>query len=344
MNKKIQLFLLFFLCFLFKISAQKISIDTLFQDKISIRAILIDKHKVWYAANENRFGYFDLVSKKGTEIKIQTDTLKMEFRSIAQNKDNIFVLNVGNPARLYKISKNNLSISLVYLETNEKVFYDSMQFWDKNDGIAIGDPTTDCLSIITTKDSGNSWQKIPSDNLPKTVDGEAAFAASNSNIIIKKNKVWVVSGGKKSRVFLSANKGKNWQVFETPIVQGESMTGIFTADFYDEKTGIIAGGNYEKPEQNFGNKAITIDGGKTWKLIAENQGFGYASCVQFVPKSKGNQIVSVGATGIFYSVNKGQTWNKLSDDSTLFTIRFINSNFAIAAGKNKMVLLRFSNM
>jgi hypothetical protein len=30
-------------------------------------------------------------------------------------------------------------------------------------------------------------------------------------------------------------------------------------------------------------KARTTDGGKTWKLVAENQGFGYASCVQYIP-------------------------------------------------------------
>jgi hypothetical protein len=30
------------------------------------------------------------------------------------------------------------------------------------------------------------------------------------------------------------------------------------------------------------NKARTTDGGKTWKLVAENQGFGYASCVQYI--------------------------------------------------------------
>jgi hypothetical protein len=71
----------------------------------------------------------------------------------------------------------------------------------------------------------------------------------------------VVSGGTQSRVFYSKDKGKTWQVFDTPIVQGEAMTGIFTADFYNEKIGIIAGGNYEKPEQNFQNKAMTFDAG-----------------------------------------------------------------------------------
>ena len=322
-------------------SFSKIKVDTLFSDKISIRAILIDKNKVYYAADKNRFGNVDLVSKNKFERKITNDTLKLEFRSIAQTATDVFILSVGNPAILYKFSKTNNSKTIVYQENNPKVFYDAMQFFNDNDGIAIGDPTENCLSIITTNDGGNSWQKMSCENAPKLFDGEAAFAASNSNIVIKNNKIWIVSGGKKSRVFYSDNKGKTFKTTETPIVQGETMTGIFTADFFDEKNGIIAGGNYEKLNQNFGNKAITKNGGKTWKLISENQGFGYASCIQYIPNSDAKKLVCVGATGIFYSNDTAKTWTKLSDNKDLFTIIFINKNTAIAAGKNCMLRLNF---
>lgn len=216
-----------------------------------------------------------------------------------------------------------------------------MRFWNDLEGIAIGDPIENCLSIIITRDGGNTWSKIPCGNLPKTVEGEAAFAASNSNVIVKGDKTWIVSGGKKSRVFYSADKGLHWDVFETPIVQGGQMTGIFTADFYDEKNGIIAGGNYEDQKFNHQNKAVTNDGGKTWTLIAEGSGFGYASCVQFVPGSDAKQIVSVGASGLCYSSDGGLTWKQFLDDKTLYTIRFADENTAFAAGKNKIIRIKF---
>ena len=318
-----------------------VKIDTLFTDKISIRPITISDDKVFYAADKNRVGVIDLNKNSRNEYVIEKDNLKLEFRSIAQTSSSIFIANVGNPAFIYKFSKDLQQKELVYEEHNEKVFYDSMQFWNDQEGIAIGDPIENCFCMLITRNGGATWTKVTCSNLPDLAEGEAAFAASNTNIVIKGGKTWIVSGGKKARVFFSSDKGKTWSVNNSPVIQGEAMTGIFTADFYNEKIGFIAGGNYEKPNQNFGNKALTTNGGKTWDLVSENQGFGYASCVQFVPDSKGKQLVSVGANGIYYSSDKGNSWKQFSSDSSLFTIRFINKSTAIAAGKNKMVRLDF---
>jgi photosystem II stability/assembly factor-like uncharacterized protein len=248
---------------------------------------------------------------------------------------------VGNPAALYQISKDGKESQIVYQESHERVFYDSMQFWDDREGIAMGDPITDCLNIIITRDGGQSWNKVQCDKLSKVMEGEAAFAASNTNIVIKGNNTWIVSGGKKSRVFYSADRGNSWAVFETPIVQGKTMTGIFTADFYDANNGFVAGGDYENRNQNFSNKAITVDGGKTWKIIAENHGFGYASCVQYVPESKGKELVTVGTSGVYYSSDSGVSWKRLATDTSLYTLRFINRLTAVAAGKNKIIRISF---
>lgn len=318
-----------------------VQVDTLFQDNISIRSIIIDSNKIWYSANNSRVGYFDLKENRKQEQIVGMDSMKLEFRSAAQTEKNVFALTVSNPALLYKISKKEFHPVLVYQENHEKVFYDSMQFWNHNEGIAIGDPVGDCLSIIITRDGGNSWKKISCTNLPKVVEGEAAFAASNTNVVVRGNHTWIVTGGKKARVLYSNDKGVTWQVFETPIVQGKEMAGIFTADFYDANVGFIAGGDYGALNQNHGNKARTKNGGKTWDLVAENEGFGYASCIQYVPGSNGKSLVSVGANGIYYSFNSGNSWKQLALDPSLYTIRFIDDHTAIAAGKNKMIRIQF---
>jgi len=351
--RKVVLFLSVFIVFMsfktlnhndkkvFNSGFTSIQIDTLFQDKISIRAISIDKNKIWYGADNSRFGFYDLDKKEKFEDHIYRDTLKLEFRSIAQTSKDVFLLSVGNPALLYSVSKKTQKVKLVYKEVNPKVFYDSMQFWNDKEGIAIGDPTEDTFSIIVTRDGGETWTKLLSDKLPTNASGEGAFAASNTNIVIKGEDTWLVSGGKKSRVFYSPDKAKTWKVVETPIVQGKTMTGIFTADFYDAKHGFIAGGDYDFPTKKTDNKAFTTDGGNTWRLIGQEMGFGYASCIQYVPGGNGKEIICVGSEGIQYSQNGGENWTQLSTDTKLFTIRFVNRNTAIAAGHNKVIRIRF---
>lgn len=319
----------------------KVNIKVLHEEPLSSRAILIDDDVLWYSGNNGKYGSINLVNNEKYNNYILDDSLKLEFRSIAQTKEAVFILSVANPALLFKINKQNKDIKLVYKEEHEKVFFDSMQFLNDQFGIAMGDPVDDCLNIIITEDGGNNWKKIPCTNLPKVEDGEAAFAASNTNLILKGNSMFLVSGGKKARVFVSKDKGNSWNVYPTPIIQGKTMTGIFTADFFDENTGIIAGGNYEEQENNSQNKALTLDGGKTWQLVADNKGFGYASCIQFVPGKKGNEIVCVGGTGLHYSYDKGKSWIKLLNDTDLLTIRFINEKSAIATGKNRIVRLDF---
>ena len=119
------------------------------------------------------------------------------------------------------------------------------------------------------------------------------------------------------------------------------MTGIFSTDFYNENAGFAVGGNYEKQEDNAANKAVTSDGGKTWKLTGINQAFGYTSCVQFIPGKKGKELVTIGTSGVFYSKDQGETWKKILEDKDLYTIRFQNGRTAFAAGRNKIIRINF---
>jgi photosystem II stability/assembly factor-like uncharacterized protein len=306
-------------------------------DSVSIRAIkVINAHKVVYAGSNGDVGFFSDKEKeplKLVNIKYQ-DTIKPNFRSIASNGKDIFALSIANPALLYRIS--NEKTELKYSENHEKVFYDAMQFFDdKIHGIAVGDPTEDCASIILTSDAGSTWQKIPCSNLPKFQEGEAFFAASNTNIKTIGSTVWIASGGKKARVLKSDDFGKTWQIFETPFIQGNGPQGIYSIDFTDKNNGIAIGGDYSKPLENKGNKAITNDGGKTWTLVADGQNPNYKSCVQYVPNTNGKEVFTVGKTGISFSNDGGITWNDVSKDS-YYAIQFVDRNTAWLSGNNKL--------
>lgn len=317
----------------------EVRVQTLLEDSVSIRAIEIMGGGVAFAGSNGYYGFYDSAANQVKINRQQQDSLSPEFRAVASTANDFFMLSVANPALLYKTGDSG-QMELVYKEEHEKVFYDSMTFWNDEEGIAMGDPVENCLSVLITRDGGNSWNKLSCEQLPETAEGEAAFAASNSNIAVKGDKTWIISGGMKSRVFYSPDKGNTWEVFETPIVQGESTKGAYSVDFYDEQNGILIGGDYTDPDENTSNKAVTTDGGKTWKLISDGKGPGYKSSVRYVPGRNAREIVAVGFTGISYSADGGETWKELSKEG-FYTIRFLNDSVAYAAGKNRLSKLEF---
>ncbi len=302
----------------------------------SIRAIEpVDEKTVFYAGSQGDVGFKTAqgVSLNALNIKYQ-DSILPHFRSVAFNGKAYFALSVGNPGLLYQISAGNFH--LVYKEKHEKVFYDAMTFFDDNiHGIAVGDPTENCASIILTSDGGKSWKKLSCNNLPKFEEGEAFFAASNTNIKTIGSTVWIASGGAKARVLKSEDYGQTWQIYNTPIVQGNGPQGIYSIDFADKKNGIIIGGNYAKPLENKANKAITNDGGKTWTLVADKQNPNYKSCVQYVPNTHGKEVFAVGKTGVSFSNDGGKTWTEVSKE-TYYTIQFVDQNTAWLSGSEKI--------
>lgn len=345
-------FLLLLCCFLIyscKNKAEKndqapfksVKIKTIYKDSVSIRALeILEDNSLAFAGSDGKFGLYNPNTKTwNTGIQLY-DTIRPSFRATAHTTTDFFMMSIANPALIYKTGDDG-AMKLVYSEKGDAVFYDAMRFWNDREGIAIGDPVENCMSMVITRDGGTTWTKIPCDVLPQTISGEAAFAASNTNIAIVGDQTWVLTGGMQSRVLYSPDKGVNWEVFTTPLIQGTSTTGGYSIDFYDEKIGYIIGGDYTNPSDMSNNKAFTQDGGKTWEVTAADAAPGYKSCVQFVPESNGNGLVAVGFTGISYTSDRGKTWQVLSDES-FYTLRFIDSKLAYAAGKGRIAFLEFN--
>ena len=314
-----------------------VEIETIYNDSLSIRAIDIVGNTLRYAANKSTFGNIDLSSGKIMEgVQLYQDTTELQFRAIAHSATDFFMLSIGSPALLYKTG-NDGQLDIIYKEEGEGVFYDSMTFWNDTEGIAVGDTVNGCFSIIITRDGGHTWNKLLCDILPEEIEGEGAFAASDTNIKTIGDKTWVATT---KRILFSGDKGKTWEAFETPILTKKEAQGIYSIDFWNEYLGFAIGGDYTNPDRNTSNKAITSDGGKTWQLIADGQEPNYKSCVQFVPNSNGKELVALGFTGISYSSDIGKTWKNISDES-FYTIRFLNDSIAYAAGKNRIAKLSF---
>lgn len=320
-----------------------VSVTNIFEDSLKIHAISpIDENRVWFAGNKGKVGLIDHDIPKLASIKYEDKYL--HFRSIAVTDESIFVLSIASPAVLYKIGFDGneaTNIETIYVESGERVFYNSMKFWNDLEGIAFGDPIDNCMTVILTRDGGNSWHKVDCETLPEAEKGEVAFAASNSNIAILGNHAWIATGGTKSRVMHTSDKGKTWEIYDTPVVSGEAMTGIHAIAFWNEMTGIVVGGNSKLRDSRDDTVAVTHDGGKTWELATEGKRPGYRSAVKYVPGGDGKSVVALGPTGISFSGDGGKNWKKISDEKDFFTLEFVNDTLAYASGINRISRLVF---
>ena len=204
------------------------------------------------------------------------DAATLDFRGVAAfSEDEAFLMSSGpgEQSRIYHTGDGGKHWELQFTNKNPKGFFDSIAFWDAKHGVVLGDPVTDettrlAFEVLITED-GQNWRAIPGSQLPVAKEGEGAFAASNSCIAIlggDDQNIWFATGGKVARVFHSPDRGKTWEVVNTPLLQGPESAGIFSITFRDARHGAIAGGDYKHPREDGPNLAFTEDGGKTWSL------------------------------------------------------------------------------
>jgi photosystem II stability/assembly factor-like uncharacterized protein len=262
------------------------------------------------------------VDSGATWIKLSVPGAEaLDFRDIQAFDENLaFVLSIGpgEQSRIYKTTNGGKNWELQFTNKDPKAFYDCFAFWDKRHGIALSDSVDGKFPLLVTT-NGSTWKPLIPQRIPAALPNEGAFAASGTCIATYgKNDVWFGTGGPAARVFRSHDRGKNWEVAETPIMHGAASQGIFSLLFWSSKDGAIVGGDYQQPDKAAGIAAITHDAGKRWSL-ASVQPHGYRSGIGMVtirvqPTAPLPTLVAIGTTGIDYSQNSGSAWNSRIED------------------------------
>jgi len=332
-------------------SAQSLSVNSFQQFDLevstNIRALeVLNDSVVWFGGSNGIYGFTEDAGKTWTIDTIKMDSLIPEFRSIAVLDDHTELLvNIGSPAYIWKSDDIGVTWKIVYENHDDDIFFDALKFSDEINGIAVSDPIRQCFQILITHDSGETWQSVSCSAIPPALGGEAFFASSNTSIDVSGRNVWLGTGALHTRVLASQDAGAHWKTFEAPILEGQEFTGIFSLDFYDNYTGIIAGGDYDEKPSTILTAAVTNDGGKTWKAIDEEDAPPFVSCVQYRPHSNGTAIIACCLPGIYSSEDGGLHWKKLKNDNergkelseSFLTFRFSPSGkvawFAGADGK-----------
>ncbi|MBS1573578.1 MAG: glycosyl hydrolase [Bacteroidetes bacterium] len=332
-----KLLLFFLMYFGISVFSQKIMLEPLLQDEISIRAILVDEGKIIYSSTNSTFGILDY-SQTIHQKKIKISDKKLQFRTLAQDRSNYYTINIEQPAYFFKIDKKTLESVVVFTDFQEKSFYDAL-IYDAGKFYTFSDPEKDGkLKFISFQMGDDNFQlENIGNNAPKMIDGEAAFAASNTNIAFSSKYIWLATGGQVSRIWRYQKNKNKWEVFSTPFVQGKSSQGMYSIDFLDNNFGVAVGGDYTNQAANENNIAITKNGGKTWKIVASGKNEGYMTCVKIRPNTNGREMIAVGDNHISYSKNFGNSWTKLSDEKGLYVCEWIDENTLAFAGKGKIL-------
>jgi photosystem II stability/assembly factor-like uncharacterized protein len=187
----------------------------------------------------------------------------LDFRAVvAFSADEAFLMAAGpgDQSRIYHTSDTGRHWELQYQNTNPKGFFDAMVFWDPAHGIVLGDPIPDetgnlKFELLTTSD-GHNWSAIPASQIPPAVEGEGAFAASNSCIAIVRS-----AGAEPKSVAREGTNGK-----------GTTSSRAISAS---EKDGASAPEAPAAPDPNIwfatGGKAARVfhspDRGQTWEVF-----------------------------------------------------------------------------
>lgn len=255
------------------------------------------------------------------------DATRLDFRGIKAFDANTAVVASAGPAeegqaRIYRTTDGGEHWSLTWSDTTKGIFLDGVAFWDSRHGFTFSDPVDGRLVILTTDDGGSTWTRTPPANIPPVLPGEAAFAASNTQLAVQgSSNAWIATGGAgEARVFRSTDRGRSWHVSATGLPGGKSA-GLFGIAFADAMHGLAVGGDYAIARGPSDRAIRTSDGGVTWTSAGLASPDGVTTGLAFIPGSSPPAFAAAGAHGTAVTRDFGATWT-YGDTLTYWSVSF----------------------
>ncbi len=271
---------------------------------------------------------------------VVSNALSSDFRGVAavNRQTACAMVAAQDTARIYQTTDGGASWTPRYNNTRHGAFLDGVALWDTQRGLALGDPMAGHFLMLTTDDGCAHWRAVRPDRLPPALPGEAAFAASNTALVVRQGgRAWVATGGAAhARVLRTADYGARWQVAEVPLVAGTESAGAFALAFRDEQHGVAVGGDYRASDARRGNVAVTADGGATWAAGDTGHVVPFLSGVAYATVDDKPFVVGVGPRGTYASLDDGITWAAV--DSTGYNaVAAIGSSTLVTVGAHGRV-------
>lgn len=244
-------------------------------------------------------------------VKRISETEQLDFRDVEAFDDrNAIVVSSGTGVQIYYTNDGGTSWTLSYEDKNPQVFFDGL---DCQDGqcIAYGDPMNGKFQLLSSMDSGKTWEPLHIPSLPEVSPGEASFAASGTAIHYGHDGHIRIGtgGGRQARVFDIPPAPKDVKLIYAPL-HSSPPSGIFSLCMWDEKHGAMVGGSYVDTTRADSNAAYTVNGGKTW-LPSKVTPAGYRSCL--AATDDGSLLIATGRAGTDFSMDGGKTWQVIGN-------------------------------
>ena len=268
---------------------------------------------------------------------------RLDFRGIKAFDANTAVITSAGPAeqgaaRIYRTADGGKNWMITWSDSTKGIFLDGVAFWDARHGFTFSDPIDGRLVILTTDDGGAHWAKVAPSGIPPVLAGEAAFAASNTQLAVQgTSNAWIATGGgAEARVFRTTDRGRTWRVSSTGMPGGASA-GLFGIAFSDERNGLAVGGDY-RIDHGVTDFAIrTADGGVIWRPAGVQRPDGTTQGLALVPLSTTPVFVATGARGTAITHDFGATWVQ-GDTLTAWGASFASSRTGWVAGPRGRVV------
>ncbi|MBN1351582.1 T9SS type A sorting domain-containing protein [candidate division KSB1 bacterium] len=244
----------------------------------------------------------------------------------------------GGDGRIYKTTDDGANWTLQYRNTSPGVFFNSIAFWDEAHGIAVSDPVNGSFLIVTTSDSGNTWNQVPAKNIPTPLPNEFAGITGNGGTSLAvegTNNAWFGTGfstanGLQLRVLRTTDQGQHWTAINTPLSTFGGFRGIQTIAFKDSLTGFA--GSVGIPNSDITNTLVkTIDGGKSWEVVSSFLPI-YPSTLVYVPQTNNSVLFVTSLQGASYSEDGGTTWKSIISTQIYYPMTFASPTGGWGAG------------
>lgn len=301
--------------------------------EVSLRAVAVtgpsrfqvSGSKGTYAVTEDGGRTWRMVAVPGGE--------ELDFRGLAALGDRTTILmSAGEAAegkaRLLRTEDGGVSWRTVHETRTPGAFFDGLRFWDDKAGLVFGDPIAGAWFVLRTLNGGRTWARLEVKS-PPLLAGEAAFAASNSSLILSgRSQAWIVSGGaaEAGRIFRSRDRGETWSATGTPVAGG-ATGGVFGGLALGAGHGVVVGGDHKDELRNSPNIAMTADGGASWSLAAQT---GTVRLLEAVGRLDAKTLLAVGPRGTSISRDQGWTWTQ-TDEEPFHAISCV-TGVCVAAG------------